>query len=1094
MAKGASTGTYAGVAASASAESIASSALSTPTATPSKRAASPIKRGAAAKVAKTAAASGTGKTAEPSNGKQNVVVCVRMRPLAPASAPPATAPSTPSKNNKDKASAALSAAAVNGAECWSLDKDTQSITATEHHPALAKRGSSSAPLPGANDTSQPGEDDANGTYKFSFDSLTLPTETGDEVYEQHIAPIIRAAAEGYNATVFAYGQTGSGKTHTMSGSKAEKGIIPRAVEEIFEEINKDDSREYLLRVSYLEIYNESLKDLLAALPSTSGAATSKSNASSESTRPASPTKGGFSHSSGSSTALGKDGAIRIIEDKGRIVLTGLREEIVTDPATVLKLIEDGQSMRHVGATDWNERSSRSHCVFQITIESTPKACGGMLATASGTGETRLSQLNLIDLAGSERAASQKARRKEGAFINKSLLTLGTVIAKLTEAVGEDGSVNPNSNSSNSNSNSSTADQTHIPYRDSKLTRILQTSLGGNARVAVICTLSPDPKHAIETLSTLKFGRRCKMVVTSAKKGSIMDDKALLQKYKTELEALKAQLEAGGGAVAALPASGSAVSMSIDEEAEMSTIRELATQKEQGQKEVDEMLKEKEKLRGQIDHLTRLILTSKKVAEDSASDAAAGDQAINKGDPGVLNNSPGKSARRGQRMSELPVRSSNLPSLESVHRQRVPVLGTTPEEDVFRTERELAAAKRQLRQLEDKQCTNALELSQHEARIRTLEADIKAHENELDEAERAFHLLKDERDAAKQELLDGAQELSAMQEALEQEREATRRLQAIADGKVAKTEVEDEAAKLRLEIGQLRREAQEAAEKKDLDTQRLQLDLDRERMEKEKRDSEAQALSAARERSADTRLEQQRAQIEQLERELAEFKRKERDSARPLPVPTLGQVRGSTANPNKVRDSNFWSKTPLPPVGGSLPGTPQAGGLRRALFSPPTEDKLDMFSPAGNASALQRAGSLREYRRYEPSSESSPIPTRPSGLSAAFAPSSAVIEAAVKAEREEIRRLNAVISSQRQLMADLERSVADWKNKLRLQQDLINRLVAESSHEGFSIPQMPKSPIPEKPRSGLAEQVLQLVRLVRDAARPSEARAVAHAPG
>ncbi len=172
---------------------------------------------------------------------------------------------------------------------------------------------------------------------------------------------------------------------------------------------QDDTREYLLRVSYLEIYNESLKDLLAALPGKTMAA---SGSNIDLTRPISPTKGGYSHSSG----VTKDAQLRIIEDKGRVVLTGLREEIVTSPETVLKLIEDGQRMRHVGATDWNERSSRSHCVFQITIESKAAEVEGETGGETG-GETRLSQLNLIDLAGSERAATEKARRKEGAFVS-----------------------------------------------------------------------------------------------------------------------------------------------------------------------------------------------------------------------------------------------------------------------------------------------------------------------------------------------------------------------------------------------------------------------------------------------------------------------------------------------------------------------------------------------------------------------------------------------------------------------------------------------------------------------------------------------------
>lgn len=181
-------------------------------------------------------------------------------------------------------------------------------------------------------------------------------------------------------------------------------------------------------MSYLEIYNESLKDLLAALPSKHASASPASSRKSTAPRPSSPTKGGFTPSAPSNVSNG----IRIVEDhaKGRIVLTGIREEIVTSPADVLRLLEDGQRMRHVGATDWNERSSRSHCVFQITVESRGRAFvptkpesgkdaedGSDLASRAAAAEIRISQLNLIDLAGSERAATEKARRKEGAFVS-----------------------------------------------------------------------------------------------------------------------------------------------------------------------------------------------------------------------------------------------------------------------------------------------------------------------------------------------------------------------------------------------------------------------------------------------------------------------------------------------------------------------------------------------------------------------------------------------------------------------------------------------------------------------------------------------------
>jgi centromeric protein E len=175
--------------------------------------------------------------ASASASKQNVVVCVRVRPAAP--------PAAAAKGKNED---------VSGASCWALDAATHTITATEQHPAIAKRGGSSfAPpsLPHATSTTgglaDAEEDSSNGagnsgSYKFSFDSLTVPDESSSALYEQEISPIIRAAIEGYNATVFAYGQTGSGKTHTMSGSKEELGIIPRAVHEIFKGIQKVSSR------------------------------------------------------------------------------------------------------------------------------------------------------------------------------------------------------------------------------------------------------------------------------------------------------------------------------------------------------------------------------------------------------------------------------------------------------------------------------------------------------------------------------------------------------------------------------------------------------------------------------------------------------------------------------------------------------------------------------------------------------------------------------------------------------------------------------------------------------------------------------------
>ncbi|CAO3682575.1 unnamed protein product [Rhizopus microsporus] len=280
----------------------------------------------------------------------------------------------------------------------------------------------------------------------------------------------------------------------MMGTESQPGVIPRSVDNVFKFIKNAVTKEFLLRISYIEIYNETIKDLL--------------NPSNDN--------------------------LKIHEDRIRgVYVTPLTEEVVTSPEDVFKIIRKGEANRHISATDYNLHSSRSHTVFQMIIESKERnstsitMMNGRRRTLSTNrnGLTKepikISQLNLIDLAGSEKAASNEERRKEGAYINKSLLTLGTVISKLTE------------------NGKSTA---HIPYRDSKLTRILQTSLSGLAKVAVICTISPSASAVEESINTLKFASRVKRITIHAKNDDIMDDKALLQKYRGEIAELKTKLQ------------------------------------------------------------------------------------------------------------------------------------------------------------------------------------------------------------------------------------------------------------------------------------------------------------------------------------------------------------------------------------------------------------------------------------------------------------------------------------------------------------------------------------------------------------------------
>ncbi|KAL1330526.1 kinesin-like protein KIN-7O isoform X1 [Arachis hypogaea] len=323
---------------------------------------------------------------------------------------------------------------------------------------------------------------SNHSSKFEFDKIFSEHCKTVEVYESRIKEIVAAAVRGFNGTIFAYGQTNSGKTHTMRGSKTEPGVIPQAVHDLFRMIQKDIDREFLLRMSYLEIYNEDINDLLAP----------------------------------------EHRKLQIHENLERgIYVAGLREEIVASPEHVLDLMQFGESHRHIGDTNMNLYSSRSHTIFRMIIESRDRR------EDEGNGScdaVRVSVLNLVDLAGSERVAKTGAegvRLKEGSHINKSLLTLGTVIKKLSEGAESQGG--------------------HVPYRDSKLTRFLQPSLGGNANTAMICNVTLAQIHTDETKSSLQFASRALRVTNCAQVNEILTDAALLKRQKKEIEELRAKL-------------------------------------------------------------------------------------------------------------------------------------------------------------------------------------------------------------------------------------------------------------------------------------------------------------------------------------------------------------------------------------------------------------------------------------------------------------------------------------------------------------------------------------------------------------------------
>ncbi|XP_029465083.1 kinesin-like protein KIF7 [Rhinatrema bivittatum] len=303
---------------------------------------------------------------------------------------------------------------------------------------------------------------------FQFHDVFDESSDQESVYSVCVQPLVEAFFEGFNATVFAYGQTGSGKTYTIgeaslaSISEDEQGIIPRAMAEIFRLIDENDLIDYTVKISYLEVYKEDFRDLLEV------------------------------------ETASKDIQIREVE-KGNIVLCGVKENEVEGLDEVLSMLEMGNTAKHTAATQINVQSSRSHTIFTVTMEQRrgPSRITRLALkdqdSILGLGQVLISKFHFVDLAGSERilkTGNTGERLKESIQINSGLLALGNVISALGD---------PRRKSS------------HIPYRDSKITRILKDSLGGNAKTVMIACLNPSSSDFDESLNTLNYASRAQNI-------------------------------------------------------------------------------------------------------------------------------------------------------------------------------------------------------------------------------------------------------------------------------------------------------------------------------------------------------------------------------------------------------------------------------------------------------------------------------------------------------------------------------------------------------------------------------------------------------
>ncbi|CAH2010923.1 unnamed protein product [Acanthoscelides obtectus] len=317
--------------------------------------------------------------------------------------------------------------------------------------------------------------------QFTFDSTYGQDSTTEVIYNDICYPLVESVLEGYNATIFVYGQTGCGKSFTMEGIKdnpAQKGVISRAFEHIFEAISVASGIKYLALVSYLEIYNEHIRDLLLCSEKLNGTPL---------TLKESPNEG--------------------------VTVPGLTSHPVHNAAECEHLLNLGSKNRMIGATLMNQNSSRSHSIFTISIE--------QISNVNNNECIMKGKLNLVDLAGSERQTKTGAtgeRLREATKINLSLSALGNVISALVDGKAK-----------------------HIPYRDSKLTRLLQDSLGGNTRTLMVACISPSSRDYMETLSTLRYANRAKNIHNKPKINEDPKD-AILRQYQEEIDRLKALLQ------------------------------------------------------------------------------------------------------------------------------------------------------------------------------------------------------------------------------------------------------------------------------------------------------------------------------------------------------------------------------------------------------------------------------------------------------------------------------------------------------------------------------------------------------------------------
>ena len=515
---------------------------------------------------------------------------------------------------------------------------------------------------------------------FTFDHSYDWRATQQLIFEQTALPILESIMEGYNGTIFAYGQTGTGKTYTMEGNdnETDKGIIPRSIDWIFNNIKNYPAQQFLVRVSFVEIYNEEVRDLLSKV---------------------------------------KRQKLNVREKDKVFYVENVTVIQAENSQMTLDIMKSGRVNRATGATKMNPGSSRSHSIFSITVESST-------LDEQGEAHYKVGKLNLVDLAGSERQSKTEStgeRFIEATKINLSLTCLGSVINKLVSGK-----------------------QQYIPYRDSKLTMLLQDSLGGNTKTVMIANIGPADYNYDETLNTLWYAQRAKKIKNKPRINEDPKD-ALLRQYQEEIELMKKKLLAMGKADLVMQISGnSGVGRNIinEEKQIQKAIEDMENERRQFKAQSEaEINKIKEQKNKSEEEKKKLIEEIKKKNEENNIKKKEGEELLAKYKKIKGQMKKGEDTQKKVKEQEIEIRRQREElEIKKREEQRLKEIQEEKEKNTFSLKKKYDTKKQNIDDLNDK-------IGKIQAQIEAKSRENKENEEKFGEEEDQFRelLIRQERE-------------------------------------------------------------------------------------------------------------------------------------------------------------------------------------------------------------------------------------------------------------------------------------------------------------------------------------------------------------